>query len=101
MKRQRLKPGLRVLAVVPDSSDPRLTRAERMALTVRNAATATGRCACGATVEGMPAHPSPGTYTETTMRHEDGCPAVSTAALRAARKLGASGRVDAGIYRER
>jgi len=60
MKTRRLNAGLRVLAVVPDASDPRLTRSERMALTVRNAATATGRCACGARREGFPALLVPG-----------------------------------------
>ncbi len=92
MKPRRLTPGLRVLAVVPDSSDPRLTRSERMALTVRNAATATGHCACGATAEGVPANPVPGEVYLAEMHHEPDCPAVSRAALRAGRKLARGGR---------
>ncbi len=87
MKRQRLKPGLRVLAVVPDSSAPRLTRSERLALAVRNAATAAGHCACGARAEGVPADLVPGEVYLAEMRHEDDCPAVSAAARRAGRKL--------------
>lgn len=91
MKPRRLKPGLRVLALVPDAADPRLTRSERLALTVRNAATATGRCACGATVQGMPAHPIPGEVYLAQIHHEPDCPGVSRAALRAARTLTRAG----------
>ncbi len=87
MSGRRVPPGLRVLALVPDSSDPRLTAPERMALTVRNAATATGRCACGATAEGVPARLVPGEVHLAEMHHESDCPAVSNAAWRAGRKL--------------
>lgn len=82
-----MPPGLGVLAVVPDASDPRLSRSERMALTVRNAATATGRCACGAQAEGVPARLVPGEAYLAEMHHESDCPAVSSAARRAGRKV--------------
>jgi hypothetical protein len=69
----------RVLVLV---SEPRegATAAERIALTVRNSATTTGRCACGATpdVEEL----APGVY-RAVFRHEDDCPAISPAAYRA------------------
>jgi hypothetical protein len=79
--------------VCANASDPRLTVAERMALTVRNAATASGRCACGATVRNVRRLdlPGPDRHYRAEMQHEPDCPAISKAALRAARKLGQHG----------
>jgi len=87
MTRRRIPPGLRVV-IVPDLESPRLTIAERMALSVRNAATVSGRCACGAVIQGLPDELVPGEFTHVRMVHEDDCPAISNAALRGARKLG-------------
>jgi hypothetical protein len=81
-------PGLRTIAVVPSANNPRLTVAERMALTVRNAATASGKCACGAVIQGLPDKLIPREFTHIRMVHEDDCPAISKAALRAMRKIG-------------
>jgi hypothetical protein len=69
----------RMLAIVREPREG-ATAAERIALTVRNSATLTGKCACGATpdVEEL----APGVY-RAVFRHEDDCPAVSPAAYRA------------------
>jgi hypothetical protein len=69
----------RTLVLVPEPCEG-ATAAERIALTVRNSATLTGRCACGATpdVEEL----APGVY-RAVFRHEDDCPAISPAAYRA------------------
>ena len=88
MTRRRVPPGLRAIVLVPDASDPRLTVAERIALTVRNGATGTGRCACGAVGEVPAGKIVAGETNYGVMRHEPDCPAVSKAAYRAIRKLG-------------
>jgi hypothetical protein len=83
-----LEDGTRALGVLPDPDGPGLTTAERVALRVRNAATVTGRCACGATAG--PA-PLPGIHHTARMEHEGGCPAHSPAAQSAMRKLARRG----------
>jgi hypothetical protein len=57
------------------------TVAERVALGIRNSATLTGRCACGATPEDVQ-ELAPGVF-RAVFRHEDDCPAISAAAARA------------------
>ena len=84
--RRRIPPGLRVV-IVPRLDHPQLTITETMALSVRNAATVSGRCACGAAIQGLPDEFVPGEFIDIRMVHEDDCPAISTAALRGARKL--------------
>jgi hypothetical protein len=69
-----------MLVLVPEPREG-ATAAERIALAVRNSATLTGRCACGAAPEGVQ-EPAPGVY-RWVFRHEDDCPAVSPAARRA------------------
>jgi hypothetical protein len=70
----------RVLVLVRDPREG-ATAAERIALTVRNEATLTGRCICGATPEDVQ-ELGPGVY-RAVFRHEDDCPAISPAAYRA------------------
>jgi hypothetical protein len=70
----------RALVLVPEARED-ATAAERLALTVRNAANLTGRCACGATPEDVQ-ELAPGIY-RAVFRHEDDCPAISPAARRA------------------
>jgi hypothetical protein len=67
----------RMLVLVPELREG-ATAAERIALTVRNSATLTGRCICGATPEGVQ-ELAPGVY-RAVFRHEDDCPAISAAA---------------------
>jgi hypothetical protein len=81
-RRARVPPARRprVLVLVPEPREG-ATAAERIALTVCNSATLTGRCICGATPEGVQ-ELAPGTY-RAVFRHEDDCPAISAAAHRA------------------
>jgi len=65
------------LIVVPNAEGPGLRVAERMALSIRNAATASGRCASCAVIADMHEHIEPGHAYRITMRHEDNCPAIS------------------------
>jgi hypothetical protein len=53
---------------------------EQLAVEVRNRATRTGRCACGPTPTNV-REVAPGVFS-VTFRHEDDCPAISSAALR-------------------
>jgi hypothetical protein len=71
---------MNVLFLLPDPDQPGLTDAERLGLRVRNDASITGQCACGAimTLDGM--------------EHEHDCPAVSPLIERLARRLGDAGR---------
>lgn len=78
------------LVIAPDSTDARLTTAERVALDVRSQAALTGRCPCGATM-GIPADAMPGEVILVKVVHEDDCPAISAAAIRGLAKL-AGGR---------
>jgi hypothetical protein len=57
------------------------TPAERLALEIRNSATTSGRCICGAVAEfaGVDEHG----FGHVVWRHEPDCPAVSSAAYRA------------------
>ena len=91
--RRRIPVGLRAVAIVSDAGGPGLTSAERVALTIRNDATATGRCACGATWE-LPVALIPGTINRGRMIHEDDCPAISPAAFRAISKSGHQNVID-------
>lgn len=77
---------VRAVYVLPSTTQPGLTEAERVALTVRNAATLTGRCACGATAP----RPSAvaGQITHQLLVHEDACPAASPVLGRLAERLG-------------
>jgi hypothetical protein len=65
---------VRAVFVLPDPDQPGLTAAERVALRVRNDATLTGRCVCGATA------PRPryrrGAVGVLPMRHAADCPAA-------------------------
>jgi hypothetical protein len=72
---------IRALIIVPDPDQPGLTRAERLALTLRRDATASGRCACGATAPRVRAQP--GAVNHRTMRHEHDCPAADGPVLEA------------------
>ena len=75
----------RALFILPDPEQPGLREKERLALRVRNSATITGRCACGAEVR-FPS--SPGSTAWVPMRHERDCPATSPIHERIARRLG-------------
>jgi hypothetical protein len=61
-------------------SEPRdgATAAEQLALEIRNNASVTGRCICGATPEDVQ-ELAPGIY-RAVFRHENDCPATSSAA---------------------
>jgi hypothetical protein len=61
-------------------SEPRpgATAAERLALGIRNSASLTGRCICGAAPEDV-RELAPGVF-RAVFRHEDDCPAISPAA---------------------
>jgi hypothetical protein len=70
---------VRVLHIIPDVSQPGLTEAERLALTVRNDASVSGACACGA-------RSSPNRATRRALKgelvvfpmvHRPDCPAIS------------------------
>jgi hypothetical protein len=74
-----------VLFVLPDPEQPGLTPAERLGLTIRNAATASGRCACGAFARVAWAG-------HVVIEHERGCPAASPALDQLADRLGSRGR---------
>jgi hypothetical protein len=71
---------LRTLVLVPEPREG-ATVAERIALTVRNSATLSGWCICGATPEDVQELAS-GVYC-VVFHHEDDCPAISPAAHRA------------------
>lgn len=77
-----LPDGRKALGVLPDPDAPNLTASERLAVRTRNAASITGRCACGAVASAA------GADALASMVHEDDCPAISKAMRRAARKLG-------------
>jgi hypothetical protein len=66
-ERQQRRRKQRRLYLLPDA-------AERLALTVRNDASLTGRCACGA--EGELVHLAP-RIAELRFEHEHDCPAVA------------------------
>jgi hypothetical protein len=78
-------------AIVPSPSQPGLSPAERLALTVRRDATMRGACACGARAE--PAQVRGGGVAVMPLLHMDDCPAVSPLLERLAGRLG-----DRGVY---
>ena len=77
---------LKTLAILPSAGDD-ATDAVKLALAVRNAASVTGRCACGA-VASNPVEVSPGVFS-VRFEHEHDCPAT---ALDVATELPAEGR---------
>lgn len=69
--------GRRVVVLVPLAAE---SPDEEIALLIRAAATASGRCACGATSEVVEVRDG---IRHAVMAHENECPAVSAAAARA------------------
>jgi hypothetical protein len=83
---------VRALVLVPDPTQPGLTPAERLALTLRAEATATGRCACGATRP--PIRARRGEYVEVAIVHRHDCPAADGPHIdRLVARLGGEGSV--------
>ena len=78
--------ALRALVLLPDPEQPELREEERIALRVRNSATVTGRCACGAELDFSSLQA--GDVSRAAITHESDCPAVSQALERLARRLG-------------
>ena len=72
--------------LLADPEQPGLTPREREVIRIRNGATTTGRCACGAALNlaGVVA----GEVNVLSIVHEDDCPATSNAVERAERRLG-------------
>jgi hypothetical protein len=80
---------VRVLFLLPSPTQPGLTDAERVALTLRRDATITRRCVCGATAA-LP-RVRPGEVAHYWMAHEPDCPAADGPHLeRLVRRLGAN-----------
>lgn len=76
----------RVLVVLPQAPNGSSDAAE-LGIRVRNEATLTGRCVCGAVADD-PVKIEPGVY-RVAIAHEPGCPAVNPETLRAIREQSA------------
>lgn len=76
--------GQKGLGIFPDPATPGLSPAESLAIATRNAASMTGRCACGAVASGKP---SRGQEAFPAINHEHDCPAASPIIEAAIRRL--------------
>jgi hypothetical protein len=81
-KECNLRRDPKTLAILPSAGDD-ASDAVRLALSVRNAASVSGRCACGA-VASSPVEVAPGVFS-VTFEHEHDCPAAAPEFERAAR----------------
>jgi hypothetical protein len=68
---------VRAVYILPDPNQPGLLERDRIALRIRNDATISGTCACGAT--SGPVRYRAGETRMLEMEHEPGCPATSNA----------------------